>query len=65
MRHIIMSVMAIASLMLLLNLIPAEVEQPDATLTWNMVSMADGVGYSWGTGVLTFQVKLTLLRQPT
>jgi hypothetical protein len=57
MRYIIMSVMAIASLMLLLNLTPAEVEQPDATLMWNMVSMADGVGYRWGAGVLTFQGK--------
>jgi outer membrane immunogenic protein len=49
--------MAIASLLLMLNLIPAEVERPDATLTWHMVSIADGVGYSWGAGVLTFQGK--------
>src|SRR2546430_14885505 len=52
-----MCVMAIASLLLMLNLIPAEVERPDATLTWHMVSIADGVGYSWGAGVLTFQGK--------
>jgi hypothetical protein len=57
MRRTIMSVMAIASLLLMLNLIPAEVERPDATLTWHMVSIADGVGYSWGAGVLTFQGK--------
>jgi outer membrane immunogenic protein len=57
MRRILMSVMAIASLLLMLNLIPAEVERPDATLTWHMVSIADGVGYSWGAGVLTFQGK--------
>jgi outer membrane immunogenic protein len=55
MRRILISVMAIASLLLMLNLIPAEVERPDATLTWHMVSIADGVGYSWGAGVLTFQ----------
>jgi outer membrane immunogenic protein len=57
MRRILVSLVAIASLLLMLNLIPAEVERPDATLTWHMVSMADGVGYSWGAGVLTFQGK--------
>jgi hypothetical protein len=57
MRRILICVMAIASLLLILNLIPAEVERPDATLTWQMVSIADGVGYSWGAGVLTFQGK--------
>jgi predicted RNA-binding protein with TRAM domain len=55
MRRILMGVMAIAGLLLMFNLIPVEVEQPDATLTWHTVSIADGVGYSWGAGVLTFQ----------
>jgi outer membrane immunogenic protein len=55
MRRTIMSVMAMASLLLMLNLISGEVEQPDATLMLHTVSMADGVGYSWGEGVLTFQ----------
>jgi outer membrane immunogenic protein len=53
----LISVMAIASLLLLLNLIPAVVDHPDATLTLHTVSVADGVGYSWGAGVLTFQGK--------
>jgi hypothetical protein len=57
MHRTIMSVTAIASLLLMLNLISGEVEQPDATLTLHTVSMADGVGYSWGGGVLTFQGK--------
>jgi outer membrane immunogenic protein len=57
MRRILISVMAIAGLLLILNLIPAEVEQADATLTLHTVSIADGVGYSWGAGVLTFQGK--------
>jgi hypothetical protein len=57
MRRTMMSVMVIASLLLLLNLISAEGEQPDATLTLHTVSMAYGVGYSWGAGVLTFQGK--------
>jgi hypothetical protein len=57
MRRTIMSALAIASLLLMLNLISAKVERPDATLTWLTVSIADGVGYSWGAGVLTFQGK--------
>lgn len=57
MRRTIISVTTIASLLLMLHLISAEVEQPDATLTWHTVSIADGIGYSWGAGVLTFQGK--------
>jgi hypothetical protein len=57
MRRSIMSVMIIASLLLMLNLISAETQPPDATLAWNTASIADGVGYGWGAGVLTFQGK--------
>jgi hypothetical protein len=57
MRRTLMGVMAIASLLLMLNLISAEEKQPDATLTWYTASIPDGVGYGWGTGVLTFQGK--------
>jgi hypothetical protein len=57
MRRILMSVMAIASLLLVLHLVSAEEKPPDATLTWNTASIADGVGYGWGAGVLTFQGK--------
>jgi hypothetical protein len=39
MRRTIMSVMIIASLLLMLNLISAEEKQPDATLTWNTASI--------------------------
>jgi hypothetical protein len=56
-RYALMSVIAIAGLLLLLNLIPTEVAQPDATLTLHTVALADGVGYRWGAGVLTFQGK--------
>jgi hypothetical protein len=55
MRRTLMSVMAIAGLWLMVRLISAEAQPPDATLTWATVSIADGVGYSWGEGVLTFQ----------
>ena len=55
MRRTLMSVMAIASLLLMIHLISAEEKQPDATLTWHTASIADGVGYGWGAGVLTFQ----------
>jgi hypothetical protein len=57
MRRTVMSVMIIASLLLMLNLISAEEKQPDATVTWNTASIADGVGYGWGSGMLTFQGK--------
>ena len=57
MRRSIMSVMIIASLLLMLHLISAETQPPDATLTWNTASIADGVGYGWGAGVLTFHGK--------
>jgi hypothetical protein len=53
----LISVMAIASLLLLLNLIPAVVDNPDATLVMHTVSIADAVGYRWGAGALTFRGK--------
>jgi len=62
MRRSIMSVMIIASLLLMVNIISAETQPPDATLTWNTASIADGVGYGWGAGVLTFQGKAYLFR---
>jgi hypothetical protein len=57
MRRTLIGVMAIASLLLVLNLISAQEKQPDATLAWHTASIADGVGYGWGAGVLTFQGK--------
>ena len=57
MRYILISVIAIAGLLLLLNLMPAMVDRPDATLTLHTVAVADGVGYRWGAGALTFQGK--------
>jgi len=54
--------MAIVSLVVMLPLISAEAQPPDATLTWTMVSMADGVGYGWGEGVLTFQGRVYRFR---
>jgi hypothetical protein len=54
MRRILMGVMAIASLLLVLYFVSVEEKPPDATLTWHTVSIADGVGYGWGAGVLTF-----------
>jgi hypothetical protein len=56
-RSLTLGVVAIASLLVMLHLIPAEEKQPDATLTLTTVSIADGVGYDWGTGLLTFQGK--------
>ena len=62
MRCTRMREMAIVSLVVMLPLISAEAQPPDATLTWTMVSMADGVGYGWGEGVLTFQGRVYRFR---
>jgi hypothetical protein len=46
----------IAALGLLLSVAQAE-EKPDATLKLSAGSVAAGVGYSWGSGTLTYQGK--------
>jgi hypothetical protein len=55
MRRTIMNVVAIASLCLMASFLAAEAQPPDATLKVHMASIAVGVGYSWGGGIVTFQ----------
>ena len=55
MRRTIMPVVAIASLCLMSSVLAAEAQPPDATLKVHTVSIAVGVGYSWGGGIVTFQ----------
>jgi len=55
MRRTIMNVVAIASLCLMASFLSAEAQQPDATLKVHTASIAVGVGYSWGGGIVTFQ----------
>jgi hypothetical protein len=55
MRRTILHVVAIASLLLMASVLAAEAHQPDATLQVHTVSIAVGVGYSWGGGIVTFQ----------
>ena len=55
MRRTIMNVVAIASLCLMASFLAAEAQQPDATLKVHTASIAVGVGYSWGGGIVTFQ----------
>ena len=57
MRRTIMNVVAIASLCLMASFLAAEAQPPDATLKVHTTSVATGVGYSWGGGMLTFQGK--------
>ena len=57
MRRTIMNVVAIASLVLMLSCLSAAAQQPDATLKVHTASIAVGVGYSWGGGIITFQGK--------
>src|SRR2546425_12372793 len=55
MRRTIMNVVAIASLCLMASFLAAEAQPPDATLKVHTASIAVGVGYSWGGGIVTFQ----------
>jgi hypothetical protein len=57
MRRTIMNVVAIASLCLMASFLSAEAQPPDATLKVHTASIAVGVGYSWGGGIVTFQGK--------
>jgi len=54
-RRTSMPLVAIASLCLLASVLAAEAQPPDATLTVHTTSVATGIGYSWGGGMLTFQ----------
>jgi len=55
MRQTSIQVMAIASLFLMASVLATEAPPADATLTVHIVSIAVGVGYSWGGGIVTFQ----------
>src|SRR5438128_10885571 len=57
MRRTIMNVVAIASLVLMLSCLSAAAQPPDATLKMHTASIAAGIGYSWGGGIVTFQGK--------
>lgn len=51
------SLMAIASLVVVGGLTLAQEKQPDATLRLTTGSVAAGIGFSWGDGVLTYKGK--------
>jgi hypothetical protein len=57
MHRKMMSLMVIGSLMVLAHLTLAQEKKPDATLTLSTGSVALGIGYTWGGGVLTYQGK--------
>ncbi len=57
MRRTIMNAVTVASLLLMLSCLSAAAQQPDATLKLHTASVAAGIGYSWGGGILTFQGK--------
>ena len=62
MRRTIMNAVTVASLVLILSCLSAAAQQPDATLKVHTASIAVGVGYSWGGGIVTFQGKEYLCR---
>jgi len=57
MRRTIMHAVSIASLLVMFSCLAAAAQAPDATLKVHTTSVATGVGYSWGGGILTFQGK--------
>ncbi len=57
MWRIVWSGLAVATIVVLVGLASAEEEQPEATLTLSEWSVAAGIGWTWGTGVLTYQGK--------
>jgi hypothetical protein len=52
-----MSLMVIGSLIVFAHLTLAQEKKPDATLHLSTGSVAVGIGYTWGNGVLTYQGK--------
>lgn len=57
MRRGMISLITIGSLLLLVSLALTQEPKPSGTLTLSERSVALGVGYSWGSGVLTYQGK--------
>ena len=62
MRRTIMNAVTVASLVLILSCLSAAAQPPAATLKVHTASIAVGVGYSWGGGIVTFQGKEYLCR---
>jgi hypothetical protein len=52
-----LGLMVIGSLIVFAHLTLAQEKKPDATLTLSTGSVAVGVGFTWGNGVLTYQGK--------
>jgi hypothetical protein len=58
MRHVMTRLVAVVSLVVVVaGLAVAQPRNPDATLTLSEGSVAAGVGFSWGNGVLTYKGK--------
>src|SRR5260370_18696672 len=58
MRHLMIGLVAVGSLvMAVAGLAGAQPRKPDATLTLSEGSVAAGVGFNWGNGVLTYKGK--------
>jgi len=60
MRRTLMHAVTVASLFVMFSCLSAAAQAPDAILKVHTTSIAAGVGYSWGGGMLTFQGPLLL-----
>jgi hypothetical protein len=57
MRYNLLRVVAVGTLLVLIGTTPSFPAEPDGTLKITGTSVAAGVGYSWGSGVLTYKGK--------
>ena len=57
MHRKMIGLLVIGSLIVLAHLTLAQEQKPDATLHLSTGSVAVGIGFSWGSGVLTYQGK--------
>ena len=57
MRRIFLTFLIIGSVALGSSLARAQEEKPDGTIRFSAGSVAAGIGFSWGSGVLTYQGK--------
>ncbi len=55
MRYNVFRAIAVGILLLLIGTMPTRAAEPEATVKITGKSVAAGVGYSWGSGVLTYQ----------
>ena len=60
MARILIGLLFAGSVLLLSNVSPALAQEPDGTVKITRRFVSEGVGMSWGDGVLTYKVRIIL-----